>query len=149
MCIRDVRDSDYGFRNPFIYRVSAILAGSPANSREEFPLAGVCSVSLPLHAGDQFIIVVVRADPEPDYSVAFPYAQSPVVLGYAHRVDLLCRVDSLEAKSGVIRILDKPPVSLPRSIFDRVRQLRESFPKPVGCLGSQSDSGSRPSVSPL
>src|SRR3712207_514068 len=101
-----------------------------------------------LHAGDQVVIVGVRADPEPDHGIVLSDAHRPVIPAYPYRVDRLRRVNSLETQPGMIRVLGKPPVGFPRSLFDGLRQARESLPKPSGCPGPQSESGSRSSVSP-
>jgi hypothetical protein len=102
-----------------------------------------------LHAGDQVVVVGVRADPEPDHGIVFSNTQRPVIAAYPYRVDRLCRVDLLETQPGVIRILDKPPVGFPRSFLNGLRQARESLPKSSGCPEPQSDPGSRSLVSPL
>lgn len=69
----------------------------------------------------------MRADPKPDHIVAFPDARCPVILGNPYGVDWLGRVDLLEAQAGMIRVLDKPPVGFPRSIFNGLRQTSESL----------------------
>ncbi len=74
-----------------------------------------------LHAGDQVIVVGVRADPKPYYRVALPDAQRPVVPGYSNRIDGLGRADPLETQPGMIGILGKPSVGFPCPIFDWLR----------------------------
>jgi hypothetical protein len=75
--------------------------------------------AMKLHRFDQFVVIGVRTDPEPD---DLPWtrnnAEGSVVQADSHRVDSPLWMDQLESQTGVIGILPEPRVCLPRQPLD-------------------------------
>ena len=72
------------------------------------------------------------ADPEPNYFVAFAYAEGSVIAAYSDRVYRLGRMHTLEAQGAMVGVLLKQVVSFSRLAPDARRKPRESFTEAFG-----------------
>lgn len=69
----------------------------------------------------QAIVIPMRADPVPHDFIPFQDSHRPIVLADPDRIDWLCRMDRLETKIGMVRILAKDPISPARLTLNFTR----------------------------
>ncbi len=93
-------------------------------------------------AGKDFLVVGVRADPEPDDLAVRTTANRSVADSDSGRPDRLRRMDLLETQTPVMGVRVEEPVSRSRLLSNRFGKAGEGFSKSPRRVGSQSFSGS-------
>src|SRR6185437_11241486 len=95
------------------------------------------------NASDKFVVVGVRADPEPNDLAAVRHdSQGAIVQAYSYGMDRFGRRDRLEVQAGMSGVLLKALERVSGQLFDRIRQRPQGDPKLRCGAGFQSFSGS-------
>ena len=98
--------------------------------------------------GQPFVIILVRADLEPDNTVIIQNAQGPIIPGYANRINRGIVKDFLEIQSRIIGIFQESTVGSPGPSLNRIRKFGKLVAEISGDVRFHSWSGSSGSVCP-
>jgi hypothetical protein len=75
----------------------------------------------------EVVIVLVGADKEPIYSIAFPYSCCSIAYSDSHRIKGFFRVNTLEVKAKVIGILVEKAIGSFCLVYNGTRKLDRSI----------------------